>query len=896
MKDSSSQHVSVSPTNMEVVLGLWQCDQCTYLNTTNLSSCSVCFSVRDCLLYAKAKAATVLQGSSRHFVSAPVTEAMDIDSEQNVTKSPMMTVTLGSPSAAKDGPTISKQDYGSCWNDSLNNSKITVYNNIHNSNVRKAVKWKCSHCNFLNIENAAECVICTTSKEEATQRNGSGELTNFVKELSSSPKRFRRNKLKWKCDKCHFLNVATTDECVICTERRVATSLQSASLKESVSGSKTTLPLTSDCSGGALERTKGLSNSEGQLLHGHDRSMPAKETSLQDEKDQTTEEVVVEPKWKCSECAFLNIVGSRECITCGSLKWAVQDENCNSNKPNITNGSLVLPSFRIDADCERLVPSDRLRNKTPRGEIMTNGPGQKTSSQLPKWKCTSCQFYNLPSTTHCILCTCEDIGTKFATHTNLKAGKNGLNKDVASSAANLLGLSKTKVVDSPLNSLSPCSSSLQESHIGKSPKRQSAVYDTARSKVIRQLSSPPGHTSSTDKKLYELCRSYSINGSIGPPRNGELTRSFRDIRSPIRETWDCVRCTFRNSVTNVKCQVCEAPRKPNIPTTLPKTPLVKKYLNHLEALSQENGTRICSWEAKENRDPVASLSSNIGLVTEKSCEDRDTFPILATQSALDVTCRSSQPTNDFEKPINLVAQSHVPVSEATVIAEVIHGDLVLEKSTVTTTKKAKHHSCDEEVLFEREVSNSIPMPSSRGSRLSNSPLTTWTCVKCTFINKATDSVCEVCGGSRLNSTLTLGSSVEVTLWKCPSCTLDNSGCALLCVACQQPMPANVAKLKASASNAAIISNSGVVSAVGGRNRTSMSWGQWRCPSCTFENDVSEDFCQMCCHPHISDPEFYIDNDLMDDVHNVERKARSEWEHCIKMCKQVGHNWSVKIVL
>ena len=41
--------------------------------------------------------------------------------------------------------------------------------------------------------------------------------------------------------------------------------------------------------------------------------------------------------------------------------------------------------------------------------------------------------------------------------------------------------------------------------------------------------------------------------------------------------WACKRCTFSNFVDLNVCEVCEAPRTPNIPLTLPRKPIVITY-------------------------------------------------------------------------------------------------------------------------------------------------------------------------------------------------------------------------------------------------------------------------------------------------------------------------------
>lgn len=62
----------------------------------------------------------------------------------------------------------------------------------------------------------------------------------------------------------------------------------------------------------------------------------------------------------------------------------------------------------------------------------------------------------------------------------------------------------------------------------------------------------------------------------------------------------------------------------------------------------------------------------------------------------------------------------------------------------------------------------------------------WTCKKCTLKNSVTDSVCIVCGGSKLRST---SCREDLTLrkgefWTCSCCTLKNSLGTSVCIACK----------------------------------------------------------------------------------------------------------------
>ena len=56
-------------------------------------------------------------------------------------------------------------------------------------------------------------------------------------------------------------------------------------------------------------------------------------------------------------------------------------------------------------------------------------------------------------------------------------------------------------------------------------------------------------------------------------------------------TWSCKRCTFSNLIDLNCCEVCEAPRSPNIPLTLPRKPIIVSY--GTPGLDSDNKYELC---------------------------------------------------------------------------------------------------------------------------------------------------------------------------------------------------------------------------------------------------------------------------------------------------------------
>lgn len=64
------------------------------------------------------------------------------------------------------------------------------------------------------------------------------------------------------------------------------------------------------------------------------------------------------------------------------------------------------------------------------------------------------------------------------------------------------------------------------------------------------------------------------------PKDGSISLApNQTLQQPNNNgsTWSCKRCTFSNLVDLNCCEVCEAPRSPNIPLTLPRKPIIVSY-------------------------------------------------------------------------------------------------------------------------------------------------------------------------------------------------------------------------------------------------------------------------------------------------------------------------------
>ncbi|KAL1458951.1 hypothetical protein WDU94_010971 [Cyamophila willieti] len=126
----------------------------------------------------------------------------------------------------------------------------------------------------------------------------------------------------------------------------------------------------------------------------------------------------------------------------------------------------------------------------------------------------------------------------------------------------------------------------------------------------------------------------------------------------------------------------------------------------------------------------------------------------------------------------------------------------------------------------------------------------WTCKKCTLVNSPGDTVCSLCGGSKLRSVSTVQ---DFTLragefWNCPNCTLKNALSVPNCTACKtnnrhllqnvEPEGEHVT------SGGAGARGNGALPKRIRRPDVTESDG-WKCSFCTFENQQGQSLCEMC---------------------------------------------------
>ncbi|KAI5732630.1 hypothetical protein M8J76_002490 [Diaphorina citri] len=134
-----------------------------------------------------------------------------------------------------------------------------------------------------------------------------------------------------------------------------------------------------------------------------------------------------------------------------------------------------------------------------------------------------------------------------------------------------------------------------------------------------------------------------------------------------------------------------------------------------------------------------------------------------------------------------------------------------------------------------------------GSNINNGlgALDSWTCKKCTLVNSSADTVCSLCGGSKLRSTSV---ATDLTLrhgefWNCPNCTLKNALSLPACTACKTNNRHLLQNVEPREDEERTNGNGALPNKIRRPNVTESDG--WQCSFCTYENQQGQSLCEMC---------------------------------------------------
>ncbi|XP_055932475.1 calpain-15-like isoform X1 [Argiope bruennichi] len=618
------------------------------------------------------------------------------------------------------------------------------------------------------------------------------------------------------------------------------------------------------------------------------------------------------PKWKCSQCYFLNLETCSECVICASRKGEISDSSssadydlpstptldsgvdtpsshnasaqntdyvfrwfchhCHNYNPSITESCILCNCKRRRNDLKSkpfedlrhfgaygispqkaLSKLNQLQNAFLRNDV--NDPFAASQFISPrhlpkldsKWTCENCQFLNISSTNQCIIC-------ETAKHSNATY------------------VCSNELTDF-LNSQSVPAKRTELSH-NRSPKRQRSAQKRNRAKLSRHNSDG---TSSSPREQTENKDNPAVNGA-----HSADDVMLVDPEAENEVPWACKRCTYENSGSLNRCEICETPRKPNIPTTLPRNAFSLGYLSELK-------NSLNSSVDNQSRSPPLSRRSKSFSEVPNSAPCKP-IPIKKEPLMNGHNADLSSPKTDVLCGDDLTRMSS---SEETWVCNAC--SFTFNPGWATTCQSCNTASgaavnSNRNVDSNGEVySRSSSAESGRHlSQLLGVPVVDqWTCVKCTLINSSNERFCCACGGSKLNST---SNKQFKTLkpnesWICSVCTLRNHHSLTECRVC------STSRYESDNSNNHQIANRTL------RHRSSNQCDSWECSSCTFINASDKVMCEMCqtsrsiisLRPDSARPNSascHGESELTEELRNIEENfARLQWHEIITFCKQ-----------
>ncbi|KAG1670643.1 Calpain-D [Nymphon striatum] len=622
--------------------------------------------------------------------------------------------------------------------------------------------------------------------------------------------------LQWKCEACSSLNVTTGSNCVTCGQRRksvkedqnnvvplgnidecfaIDDEIDNSPVDENPSSQKG-LNIFGDAGIGRHLESNGTqkqAHSPSNFRKNFCISVSYKRSSKSMENGQ----------WKCPHCVFLNSDTAHECVICTTKNPKLENEvnsvsKCGSKKKQFNSSfsdnnlqRAVFKEFQkgdlVKKDKNLVCCSDENVNNSVHQK--SDGQHQKiirqssSDNQEYRWKCQKCQFLNASAFKTCVVCE----------HSKFPELSNGI----------------TKVEDMKTHEDS-------FSHSSSIQKNLNLIDQETKSEFCDNFT-----------RLNPNKNKLLAKGSV---LNSELKMSGRKV------IWACKRCTFENSSERTKCQICEAPRKPNIPTTLPKNSSLSKH-PVIELDSEKTGESKTKNFA-ENKTTVKTVPPVVDLTEENNANSNEN----ETMWKCSHCSYSCNPEWCFKCEVCRKLRQVVDIASTPVDIEYI------------SSSRA-------------EVNEILGVPS----------VGTWVCVKCTLVNSQIESTCRVCGGSQLNSSSPKrSSSTNSNKLTCYRCTFINKKNATHCSACGFKIDSEIVVYE---------------------NSDSINLNE--CSKCKSKKSSSNAACDNCQpisavlpdnevgpnYNYISSSA-QLQSDLMDDVRTTEeQEAKKQWDNIVTFCEQ-----------
>ncbi|XP_050720657.1 calpain-D-like isoform X2 [Eriocheir sinensis] len=454
--------------------------------------------------------------------------------------------------------------------------------------------------------------------------------------------------------------------------------------------------------------------------------------------------------------------------------------------------------------------------------VLSAAPAVKLS-----WKCHRCRHYNSAHSSTCSSCV------KLVGHGQGAGGGGGL-VGLAAAVAPVEEVEGRLMVENSLyflgNSAAAAATALgsPEAECNRSPKRQVPCGPHLRcSKLSRSEATSALAVAPPPPRRCPV-----------PDLDTNKNPSITEGEEGGGEAWVCKRCTLRNPQEFESCEVCDAPRRPNIPTTLPRRPAgpttptpaadvlngncdpsenhqqqrpaLRKSnsdttnLNVAESLAKFVAGRLSS----PTNPPAMSGPAQAGPEGGEALEVATTAMMVdlsraATPAVVDLTrnaaskaaaaARQGEEEEEEEEEEFSLAEADMWACAFCSFAynpswsescDVCGGQRRAEEERAAAA--AAEQAKNREVLSQGLQEDFQLLTTDLREAGADSPDQAWTCVKCTLVNSGAENACRACGGSRLKSICYVDDATlkRGECWSCVVCTLKNPIFARRCKACK----------------------------------------------------------------------------------------------------------------
>lgn len=419
------------------------------------------------------------------------------------------------------------------------------------------------------------------------------------------------------------------------------------------------------------------------------------------------------------------------------------------------------------------------------------------------WKCKQCRHYNSAHSSTCSSCI-KLIGSGGSSgNSSLTVGYTSQLDNAITPVEEVEG---SLMVENSLYFLGNTASVLTspDTECNRSPKRQiSHAHGQLRSKLSKSENKPLYVPLSSDV-TERISRKDFDNLVVEFDANKNYSVCNSNDNEEI-ETWVCKRCTLKNPIDFEYCEVCDAPRKPNIPTTLPKKN--KNFIgvssNDIENGNNESVTsQKTATKTHTEKHPLrksASDTTNLNIaeslarfvasrLSSSSSETSMSGPAKVVQeSKPENTMAVSPPVVDLTRA---ASQEEYTLSESDMwsckYCSFAYNPSWSETCDMCSNAKEREKSPKMQEVLNQGLDEDFQLLTTDLTGEGDSPDQSWTCIKCTLVNSGAENACKVCGGSRLKSICYVDDATlkRGEFWTCEVCTLKNPIFARRCKACK----------------------------------------------------------------------------------------------------------------